>query len=183
MDPRLHPVHQVGSGRQGSLIDFDSKIGAAQSTMPENAVNPTSNEEPKLVGGEIVGIEKSRIRVRLDSGTIGFMERPADRESGQIQVGRRARFRIVATDPGGSPSLAFAEGEDVSVAEEPFEREVVELHNALANHHPANSVRPAERVHLGEEQIQSWIGHVEESLARLRKNRAKRLNEEFYTGT
>lgn len=145
----------------------------------------TANEGAELVEGEIVGIEGTRIRVRLDSETIGFMERPPDEATERIRVGQRARFHIVATDPGGSPhlALALAEEEDVPVVEEPFDREVVELHNALANHHPSNSVRPAERVHLGEEQIQNWIGRAEQSLVRLRKNRAKRLNEEFYTGS
>ncbi len=165
------------------MIDSALKIGATHPTMPENAVSPTSNEEPELVGGEIVGIEESRIRVRLDSGTIGFIERPAAGEAGKIRVGQRASFRAVASDAGGPPRLAFAEREDAQAAEEPFDREVVELHNALANHRPSNSVRPVDRVHLGEEQIQNWIGRVEGSLDRLRKNRAKRLNEEFYTGS
>lgn len=165
------------------MIDSTPKIGAAHPTMPENAVNPTSTEEPELVGGEIVGIEESRIRVRLDSGTIGFIERPADGEAGEIRVGQRASFRTVTSDPGGPPRLAFAKSEDAPAAAEPFDREVVELHNALANHRPSNSVRPVDRVHLGEEQIQNWIGRVEGSLGRLRKNRAKRLNEEFYTGS
>lgn len=150
--------------------------------MPESALNSTSKGEPELVDGEIVGIEGSRIRVRLDSGTIGFMPLPEQGTPAGIEVGDHAAFRIVATDPGGSPALALEQAGGAPVAEEPFDREVVELHNALANHHPSNSVHPIERVHLGEEQIQSWIGRVEGSLDRLRKNRAKRQNEEFYTG-
>jgi hypothetical protein len=183
VDPCLYPVHQVAPGRQGDVIDRALRIGATQPTMPENVVNPTSNEDPELVEGEIVGVEDTLIRVRLDSGETGFVK-PADRaKTDQIQVGRHAAFRIVATDPGGPPTLAFAEGQDGPVVEEPFDREVVRLHNALANHHPSNSVRPVERVHLGEEQIQNWIGRVERGLGRFRKNRAKRLNEEFYSGS
>ncbi len=151
--------------------------------MPENVVNPTSTEDPELVGGEIVGVEDTRIRVRLDSGETGFVTSPDQAKIDRIRVGSRATFRVVATDPGGSPTLAFAESQDGPAAEEPFDREVVRLHNALANHHPSNSVRPVERVHLGEEQIQNWIGRVEGSLDRLRRNRAKRLNEEFYSGS
>lgn len=151
--------------------------------MPENVVNTTSNEDPELVGGEIVGVEDTRIRIRLDSGETGFVT-PLDQvKTDRIRVGCRATFRVVATDPGGSPTLAFAESQDGPAAEEPFDREVVRLHNALANHHPSNSVRPIERVHLGEEQIQNWIGRVEGSLGRLRRSRAKRLNEEFYNGS
>ena len=165
------------------MIDFDPRIGATQAAMPENVVNPAPKEESEPVEGEIVGIEATRIRVRLDSGTIGFVPLSDGAKPDGIEVGSLATFHIVATDPGGSPSLALAEKEDVPAVDEPFEREVVELHNALANHQPSNSVRPVERVHLGEEKIQSWIGHVEESLVRLRKNRAKRQNEEFYTGS
>ncbi len=152
--------------------------------MPENVVNSAPKEEPALVEGEIVGVETSRIRVRLDSGTIGFMPL-GEGEPEKIDVGRRATFRIDATDPGGSPSLSFAEADVSPTGNEPFDRDVVRLHNALANHHPSNSVRPIERerLTLGEEQIQSWIGRVETGLGRLRKNRAKRVNEEFYDGS
>jgi len=151
--------------------------------MPENAVNPTSNEGLQLVGGEIVGVEDTRIRIRLDSGETCFVTPPDQTTTDRIRVGSRATFRIVAADPGGSPTLAFADSQGGPATEEPFDREVVRLHNALANHHPSNAVRPVERVHLGEEQIQNWIGRVEGSLGRLRKNRAKRLNEEFYNSS
>ena len=151
--------------------------------MPENAANPTSTEDPELIGGEIVGVEDTRIRVRLDSGETGFVTPPDQANIDRIRVGRRATFRVVAAEPGGSPTLAFAESEDGPAGEEPFDREVVRLHNALANHHPTNSVRPVERAHLGEEQIQNWIDRVEGSLGRLRRKRAKRLNEEFYNGS
>ncbi len=150
--------------------------------MPENVVNPTSNEDPKLVGGEVVGVEDTRIRIRLDSEEIGFVTPLEEAMTDRIRVGHRATFRVVATDSDGAPILAFAESQNGPAAEEPFDREVVRLHNALANHHPSNSVRSVERVHLREEQIQNWIGRVELSLGRLRKNRAKRLNEEFYNG-
>jgi hypothetical protein len=183
VDPRLYPVHQVTPGRQGSVIDRILRIGATQPTMPKNMLNPTSNEDPELVGGEIVGVEDTRIRVRLDSGEAGFVTPPDQAVTDKIQVGHHATFRIVATDPDGPPTLAFAEGEDGPVVEQPFDREVVRLHNALANHRPSNSIRAVERVHLGEEQIQNWIGRVEGGLGRFRKNRAKRLNEEFYSGS
>jgi hypothetical protein len=150
--------------------------------MPENVVNSDQSEEAALVKGEIVGVERTRIRVRLDSGTIGFMPL-GDVKDGRIEVGRQARFRIVATDPGGSPSLAFAETTEAPAADEPFDRDVVRLHNALANHRPSNSVRSVERLTLGEEQIQNWIERAESGLGRLRKNRAKRANEEFYNGS
>jgi hypothetical protein len=151
--------------------------------MPETVIHPASSEEPKLVSGEVVGIDGDRIRVRLDSGATGFVAPAEGKKPEELRVGLRASFRVAATDADGSPVLAFAASQERPAPEQPFDREVVRLHHALANHHPANSVRPAERVHLGEEQIQQWIGHVESRLGRLRKNRAKRLNEEFYNGS
>jgi len=147
--------------------------------MMENAPSPASNEEAGLVRGEIVEVEDTRLRVRLESGAIGFVAVADVPDAGSARVGHRATFRIVAGGPADSPALTFVEHREAA-AEEPFEREVVELNKALANHRPSNAVRPVERLHLGEEQIQDWIARVDESLGRFRKNRAKRLNEEFY---
>jgi hypothetical protein len=151
--------------------------------MPENATHPASSEQPGLVLGEIVAIDGDRICVRLDSGVTGFVASSEEAKSDALRVGLRASFRVASTGADGSLALEFTTSQERSVPEQPFDREVVQLHNALANHHPANTVAPVERVHLGEEQIQKWIGCVESRLGRLRKNRAKRLNEEFYNGS
>jgi hypothetical protein len=151
--------------------------------MPDNVTHPASSEEPELVTGEVIDIESDRIRVRLDSGAICLVAPSEGTRPDDLRVGLSTTFRVAATDADGSPMLAFTANQERPASEEPFDREVVRLHNALANHRPANSVRPVERVHLGEEQIQQWIGRVESRLGRLRKNRAKRLDEEFYNGS
>ena len=151
--------------------------------MAESGVHPTPNEEPELVGGEIVEIKGDRIRVRLDSGLLGFVAPSEGTKPAELRVGLRATFHVVMADVDGSPTLAFAVSQETPTAKEPFDREVVRLHNALATHHPTNSIRPAPRVHLGEEQIPQWIRRVESRLGRLRKNRAKRLDEEFYNSS
>jgi hypothetical protein len=151
--------------------------------MPDSAVHPAPGERPELVDGEIVAIEGDRIRVRLGSGVTGFAA-PADGTTPVgVRVGSHATFRIESSDPNGAPRLAFAASPEGTETDESFDREVVRLHNALANHSPTNSARPAEHEDPGEEQIQQWIGHVDKSLTRLHKNRAKRLNEEFYNGS
>lgn len=150
--------------------------------MSENAVNSTSNETPEVVDGVIIGVEGDRIRARTDSGAIGFVTFPEGTTADGIRVGLRAVFRVMATDPSGAPTLAFVPEQHAPPSERPFDRDVVQLHNALANQHRSNTAPPVQRIHLGEEQIQQWIECVDASLARLRKNRAKRLNEEFYGG-
>ena len=147
--------------------------------MSEIERRSTSNEETGTVAGEIVGVEETRVRVRLDGGSIGFVARAEAPDPEATRVGERAEFRVIASAEDGTLTLAFAGGGQ-PVAEEPFERDVVRLHNALANHRPSNSVRPPERIHLGEEQIGDWIDSVEASISRIRKNRTKRLDEEFY---
>ena len=59
-----------------------------------------------------------------------------------------------------------------------FDREFDRLHDALANHSP-QSIRP--RVHtdaLGEKRIEEWMERVNETVAHLRKRRAKRLSDQ-----
>ena len=150
--------------------------------MSENAADPTSNETPEVVGGVIISVEGDRIQARTDSGMIGFVTFPKDTSADGIRVGLHAGFRVMATDPSGAPTLAFVPEQHAPPFEQSFDRDVVQLHNALANQHRSNAVPSVDRIHLGEEQIQQWIECVDASLARLRKNRAKRLNEEFYVG-
>jgi len=182
MDPRVHPLHQVGAGRESGVTDRELRASAAQPTMTEHEVKPVSSEDPGIVGGEIVAIEEACVRVRLDTGSLGLAARASTADAEALHAGQRAMFRVLASDAEGTVTLAFADGENGPAVQEPFDRDVVRLHNALANHRPSSPVpvRSPERIHLGEEQIHSWIDSVDASLGRIRKNRAKRLNEEFY---
>ena len=149
--------------------------------MPENSAKSSPSEDPEVLRGKIVAIEESRIRVRLESGRIGFAE-PAE-EAGMLVVGHEATFRLVADQTTESPILAFVSR---CVAPEPaqsYEQEIARLHHALSGRRPTHTVGSVERVHLGEEQIREWMARVDECVDALRKNRAKRLDEQFYNSS
>jgi hypothetical protein len=148
--------------------------------MAQNTPSQPPHEELEHFGGEVIAIEEARIRVRLADGKIGFVPRTSGGNARELEVGSRTMFRVVATAPSGETTLAIVESPATPVAGQSFDRDVDRLHNALANHHPTAPARPAERVSIGEEQIRNWVTTVESSLGRIRKNRAKRLNEEFY---
>ncbi len=150
--------------------------------MPEEKIPSEDGVRSELLRGEIIAIEETRICIRLESGGFGYVASPERSDADALEIGCRATFRVVTTGSSGVPDLAFAEAASDSAVVEPFDRDVVRLHNALANHHPTNTTRPAEpapEVHLGEEQIRAWIDKVDETVGRLRRHRAKRLNEEF----
>ncbi len=158
--------------------------------MHKGTQNTASNSEakPALVDGKAIGVEGTRIRIQLDSGVIGFVAMSGQVTEDTIRVGQRATFRIVSPgESNGAPILAFAEHPATApIPQESFDRDIVRLRNALANHHPSaptNSAGPVEHIRLGEEQIRSWMARVETGMDRLRRNRAKRLDEEFYNGS
>jgi len=145
--------------------------------MTENTPTRPSEEESTLRGGEVIAVEEACVRVRLDTGAIGFVPRSDSGDVRDLAIGSRATFRIVSADPSVGTVLAAIQ---TPVAGASFDRDVDRLQDALANHHPAAPAQPVERVSLGEEQITNWLTAVDASIGRIRKNRAKRLNEEFY---
>jgi len=183
----VHSVHQVWPSYQGYLIRRVVEQGDAHCISEDN-VTRSSSEEAAFVSGEIIGIEKTRIRVRLDSGIVGVVLL-SDQETEMptaVQMGQRQSFQVVSSGTSdAAPVLAFSLDCRDTAANEPFDRDIVKLQTALANHHvsPSSSAPPIERVHLGEEQIRSWMDRVEASIGRLKKNRARRLDEEFYNGS
>jgi hypothetical protein len=153
-----------------------------RSMMPDPQEEPTPDSA--TLAGEIVALEENAIRVRLETGETGSLQRsdlPDPRLS--LRPGMRARFRVGQRDAQAGLLLTWVSAvEDDSAVQPSFEREVDRLHNVLANRHPTNKRHHALADPLGEEKIQQWVKQTEESLARLRKHRAKRLNEEFYNG-
>jgi len=137
----------------------------------------------KSLDGEIVALEGDRVRVRLESGAMGVLVGIANSESrSSLQLGRHGKFQILRCDEKGETllSLISIQAPDGSPA---FEHDVDELQNALTHHHTPpvtrNEVFPA----LDEQRIQNWLNRVEKNLTKLRRNRAKRLDEEFYSGS
>jgi len=151
--------------------------------MPETGSDRTSNEAPEIVGGEVIAVDEARVRVRLDSGSFGSVPRSDGLPESALSVGFHGVFEVIERGPDGSTTLALRPAPIPVVGDAPFDRDVVRLHNALANHHPKPMTQTVEHVSIGEEQIQSWLEKVEASISHVRKNRAKRLNEEFYNGS
>jgi len=127
------------------------------------------------ISGECIALEAGLAKVRLSTGEIGLVGSPT--ESGRLSPGKQGTFRIERRDDAQQALLSLIGGED-PVTMPAFDREVNQLHNALANHHPTSSYMQPKRDLVGEERIQQWVNRVERRLSALRKNRARRLDEE-----
>ncbi|MFC2081601.1 hypothetical protein ACFLSF_03850 [Candidatus Bipolaricaulota bacterium] len=143
--------------------------------MPDHGRQATSDSSE--LPGEIIEVEGGQTRVRLSSGDIGVL--PSTGEAGALQPGQRATFRIERRDGSQPPVLSVVRRDDPAPMPA-FDQEVDRLHDALANHHPTNCYQQPQQDLIGEDRIQQWVNSVERRLAALRKNRAKRLDEEFY---
>jgi len=132
---------------------------------------PADNEG--AIPGEVISSESGRITVRLDTGEVGQL---APSPEGGLEVGYRGLFRIEERNPGGGLSLSLAQP-DENAPSPAFDREFTRLRNALANHRPSPIPERTPKSPLGEEQMEEWIERVGQAVARLRKRRAKRLND------
>ena len=137
----------------------------------------------KPLDGEIIGLESERVRVRLGTGVIGYLAETANAEiQSSFQLGQHGTFQILQCDENGETLLSLMSIQD-SEASPSFEHDVDQLQNAL-NHHPATPITHDEVIPtIDEQRIQQWLNRVEKNLEKLRRNRAKRLDEEFYSGS
>jgi len=137
----------------------------------------------KPLDGEIIGLESDRVRVRLGTGVIGYLAETANAEiQSSFQLGQHGTFQILRCDENGETLLSLMSIQD-SEASPSFEHDVDQLQNAL-NHHPATPITHDEVIPtIDEQRIQQWLNRVEKNLEKLRRNRAKRLDEEFYSGS
>ena len=137
----------------------------------------------KPLDGEIVALEDDRVRVRLESGAMGVLADIANTENkSSLQVGKHGKFQILRCDENGETllSLVSIQVPDGSPA---FEHDVDELQNALTHHHTPPVTHDEGFPAIDEQRIQNWLNRVEKNLTKLRRNRAKRLDEEFYSGS
>ena len=133
--------------------------------------------------GEIVGLEDERVRVRLETGVIGFLAGIAQVEiQSTFKLGQQGTFRVERLDEKGETLLSLVSTQASEVPRS-FEHEVNRLQNALNNHHATPITHDEVIPTMDEQRIQQWLNRVESSLGKLRKNRAKRLAEEFYSGS
>lgn len=153
-----------------------------ENTKPELERSDSASPELPL-DGEIVGIEEARIRVRLETGVIGFVEALAEAEApSSFQLGQKGRFRILSSADGEAPSLSLISIVDLA-APLSFESDVDRLQNALSLQHSTSIARDDVVPTLDEQHIKQWLDRTKTSLERVRRNRAKRLDEEFYSGS
>jgi len=142
-----------------------------------------STSPSKPLDGEIIGLESERVRVRLGTGVIGYLAEIANAEiQSSLQLGQHGTFQILRCDENGETLLSLMSIQD-SEASPSFEHDVDQLQNAL-NHHPATPITHDEVIPtIDEQRIQQWLNQVGKNLEKLRRNRAKRLDEEFYSGS
>ncbi|MBE0636112.1 hypothetical protein IH601_08955 [Candidatus Bipolaricaulota bacterium] len=153
----------------------------------------TENTKPELerpgpisqgiaLDGEIVGLEETRVRIRLATDAIGFLARMPDQaDPTPLQLGQRGLFRVLASNEGEDTLLSLVSISDSASEPLSFEHDVDRLQSALTLHHPTSITRDEVVPTLDERHIQQWLDRVEKSLEKLRRNRAKRLDEEFYS--
>ncbi len=152
-----------------------------QNPTPERE-QPATAPPSKPLGGEIVGIEGERVRVRLDTGAIGFLAEAVTGE-GSLHAGQQGMFRVLQCNESGEMMLGFVSIEENAETPRSFDHEVTQLQDALNHHHAAPIAREEVVSTMDEQRIQNWLDRVDKSLEKLRRNRSKRLNEEFYTGS
>jgi len=135
------------------------------------------------LAGEIVGLESKRVRVRLETAAIGFVTEIAEAEiQSSFRLGQHGTFQILRCDEKGETLLSVVSLQD---SEKPhsFEHEVNRIQNAVNHHQPVSILQDAITPILDEQQIEQWLNRVTKGLAKLKRNRAKRLDEEFYSGS
>jgi len=134
--------------------------------MTSDAMTPTE--------GEVVALEEDGARVRLDGGTLGLLPRSA---GASLTVGARRTFRVEGRGQGGEVILAVVTPSPGTPTHS-FDQEFDRLQDALANHGPRSIHQPEHNDTIGKEQIEGWMKRTTDHVTRLRKRRAKRLNEQ-----
>jgi hypothetical protein len=152
--------------------------------MPPEHGGSASTPIPKPLGGEVVGLEEGRIRIRLETGAIGFLL-AVDPSQGlnAFHVGQRGTFLSERLDDQGETVLSLV---SISDPEAPlsFEDDVDRLQDAINQPHAPLPARDEGIIPtMDEQRIQQWLDRTGKSLEKLRRNRAKRLDEEFYSRT
>ena len=127
------------------------------------------------IEGEVVSHEEDGIRIRLRGGRLGRLPRSA---GPNLAIGYRGLFRIEREEDGGGLILSVAVA-SVEPAPHTFDQEFDRLQDALANHNPHNlRQQRAPDDAFGRERIERWMTDVDNTIARLRKHRAKRVNQQ-----
>jgi predicted RNA-binding protein with RPS1 domain len=140
-------------------------------------------EAGKIVVGKVLDVTDKGLVVSLseeDRGVVPVSEGLPVEAIQCFQPGGQIRVRVVVADKLGSYILAIEEKPSDSRLSK-FDQEFNELNYVLTNHtpHVKGQKVTVEQPSI-EERMEAWISKAEEVLSKLRKNRAKRLSEEFY---
>ncbi len=142
-------------------------------------------ETEKTVIGKIVKVSERGLVVSLSDDGIGIVPVSAslsvETMMERFSSGAQVRVLIGAQDESGSYTLSIEQKPmDADGAE--FDQEFARLNHKLTNYSSPQTTPPdssSEGPSI-EERMEEWIAKAEQGLARLRKNRGKRLSEEFY---
>ena len=141
-------------------------------------------ETGETVIGTVAEVTERGLVVSLSDENIGIVHASAslsiETMMERFSSGAQVRVSIGVRDESGRYVLFMQQKPpDADVAE--FDQEFAQMNHVLTNYSP--HVRAPGSSPGGpsiEERMQAWIAKAEHGLARLRKNRGKRLSEEFY---
>ena len=178
----MHALGASNPTRSSRQPNLGGSARLTQNMTPEHERSASASPSGSM-DGEIVGLEDERVRVRLGTGAIGFLTGIASAEiQSSFQLGQHGRFQILQCAKNGETLLSLISIQS-SEAPPAFEQDVSRLQNALKHHNTAPLTRDEVIPSLDEQRIQQWLNRVEKTLTKLRRNRAKRLDEEFYSGS
>ncbi len=142
-------------------------------------------ETGKTVVGKILKVSEKGLVVSLSDDGIGIVPISAslsiETMMERFSSGAQVRVSIGTQDESGSYALSV-EQQPVDVDGVEFDQEFARLNHKLTNYSSPH-IAPPDSSSKGpsiEERMEEWIVKAEQGLARLRKNRGKRLSEEFY---
>lgn len=138
----------------------------------------------KTVTGKIVEVSERGLVVSLADEEIGIVHASAslsiETMMERFSSGAEVRVSVGVQEDDGWYALHI-EKQPVDANTAEFEKEFARLNHELTNYSSHVTPRkPSVEPPSIEERMEEWIAKAEEGLARLRKNRGKRLSWEFY---
>ena len=141
-------------------------------------------ETGKTVIGRVDKVTERGLVVLLSDENTGIVHASAslsiETMMERFSSGTQVHVSIGVPDENGSYALTIEQKPpDAGVAE--FDQEFAQMNHVLTNYSPHVRVTGSSPESPSiEERIEAWIVKAEKGLVRLRRNRGKRLNEEFY---
>jgi len=150
--------------------------------MTPEQLRSTSPSPANPLDGEIIALEEDCVRVRLESGVVGTLARDENSQTqSPFTVGQHHKFNVLQCDESGKAVLCLVAGQDTDVSQ--VDKDDNHQQQKALTHRTSLAAHEDEGFPtLDEQRIQQWLNRVEKNLTKLRRNRSKRLDEEFYSG-